>query len=218
MEIVHGGVGIRIRSRLQQVLLAMLLIRRGGVVSVPTLADALWPARQPATVARSLQIHVHRLRRLLGDAGAVQRRPPGYACGLPPACVDVYQFEELAQRGRAALVRGDETTAAELLRQAVAMHRGPAFQGLDDIDELALESRRLDELRLAALEDRFSAELAVGSHAGLVPELATLVQEHPLRERFRAQLMTVLYRTGRRADALAAYRAGRRVQIGRAHV
>jgi DNA-binding SARP family transcriptional activator/Tfp pilus assembly protein PilF len=213
MEISHGGVGRRVSSRLQQVLLGLLVVRRGGVVSVSTLADALWPARPPATVGKSIQIHVHRLRRALADAGALQHRPPGYALAMPSGCVDIYRFEDLAQRGRAALVSGDERTAADLFREAVTLHRGPAFQGLDEVDELAIESQRLDELRLAALEDRFAAELALNGPPELVAELEALVAEHPLRERFRAQLMTALYRAGRKADALTAYRRGRQLLV-----
>jgi DNA-binding SARP family transcriptional activator len=213
MEISHGGISTRVASHLQQVLLGMLLVRRGGVVSVSALADALWPARPPATVGKSIQIHVHRLRRALVDAAAVQHRPPGYALAMPPANVDIYRFEELAQRGRAALVSGDRAAAAELFRQATDLHRGPAFQGLDEVDELAIESQRLAELRLAALEDRIAADLSLNGSAGVVPELEALVAEHPLRERFRAQLMTALYRAGRKADALSAYRRGRQILI-----
>ena len=213
MEISHGGIGTRVSSHLQRVLLAMLVVRRGGVVSVSALAEALWPARPPATVGKSIQIHVHRLRRMLADAGAVQHRPPGYALAVPLASVDIYRFEELAQRGRAALVSGDQAGAADLFRQATSLHRGPAFQGLDQVDELAIESQRLAELRLAALEDRIAAELALYRPPGPVAELEALVAEHPLRERFRAQLMTALYRAGRKADALAVYRRGRQVLV-----
>jgi DNA-binding SARP family transcriptional activator len=208
MEISHHGAGLPV-SHLQQVLLAMLLVRRGGVVSVSALAEALWPVRPPVTVGKSLQIHVYRLRRALGHPGALRHRPPGYALAMPAASVDLYRFEELAQRGRAALVSGDPMAAADLLRQATALHRGPAFQGLDQVHELAIESQRLAELRLAALEDRVAADLALNGSGGLVPELEALVAEHPLRERFRAQLMTALHRAGRRADALAAYQRGR---------
>jgi DNA-binding SARP family transcriptional activator/tetratricopeptide (TPR) repeat protein len=212
MEIVRGGTATRLGSRRQRVLLATLLLRRGGAMSVSALAEVLWPAKRPANVENSVRIHVHRLRRTLG-AATVQLRPPGYALAVSPATVDIYRFEELAQRGRTTLINGDGPAAVELLRQAVALHRGPAFHGLEDVVELAIESRRLDELRLAALEDRISAELAPGGGAELVSELDALVAAHPLRERFRAQLMTALYRAGRKADALAAYRAGRKLLV-----
>ena len=213
MEVVRGGAGVRIGSRQQQRLLAMLLLRQGGVVSGSALAELLWPDDPSASVANRLRIQVHRLRRLLGDRDAVQLRRPGYALVLPRAAVDLYQFEELAQRGRAALVSGDRPAAARWFRQAVELHRGPAFQGLDDVVELAIESRRLDELRLAVIEDRITAELALGAPTELVSELDALVASYPLRERFRAQLMTALYRVGRKADALASYRAGRRLLV-----
>lgn len=212
MEVVRGGTATRLGSRRQRVLLASLLLRRGGAMSVSALAEVLWPTKRPANVENGVRIHVHRLRRNLG-AAAVQLRPPGYALAVSPATVDVWRFEELAQRGRTTLINGDSQAAVELLRQAVALHRGPAFHGLEDVVELAIESRRLDELRVAALEDRISAELARGGGADLVSELDALVAAYPLRERFRAQLMTALYRAGRRADALSAYRAGRRLLV-----
>jgi DNA-binding SARP family transcriptional activator/tetratricopeptide (TPR) repeat protein len=213
MEVVRGGTATQLGSRQQRLLLATLLLRRGGPMSVSALAEVLWPAKRPANVENGVRIHIHRLRRVLGAAAAVQHRPPGYALAVSPATVDVYRFEQLAQRGRTTLINGDGPAAVELLRQAVALHRGPAFHGLEDVVELAIESRRLDELRLAALEDRITAELARGGGAELVSELDALVAAHPLRERFRAQLMTALYQAGRKADALAAYRAGRRLLV-----
>lgn len=210
LEISRDGTEARIASRLRRVLLAVLLASRGKVVPAATLATSMWPSHPPAAVAKSLQIHIHRLRRALGDAGAVQYRPPGYALAAAPEQVDIYRFDELARRGHAALAAGDELAAIDLLRQAVALCRGPAFQGLDEVPVLAAEADRLEELRLVAIEERMAAELALGEHAAVVAELSRLVVEHPLRERFRAQLMTALYRAGRKADALAAFREGRR--------
>lgn len=212
MEVVRGGSATWLGSRRQRLLLATLLVRRGGATPVSVLAEVLWPTTRPANVDNGVRIHIHRLRRTLG-AAAVQLRPSGYALAVPAATVDLYRFEELAQRGRTSLINGDPAGAIELLRQAVALHRGPAFHGLEDVVELAIESRRLDELRLAALEDRITAEQVRGGGAELVSELDALVAAHPLRERFRAQLMTALYRAGRRADALSAYRDGRRLLV-----
>lgn len=213
MELVRRTEVVRVTSRRQRILLAMLVLRRGGVVSMPELEAALWPAEPPASGPKSVQIHVHRLRQAIGDRSAVRHRPPGYALALPLASVDVFRFEELAQRGRAALVRGEMAAAADLLRQAEALYRGPAFEGLAEVHELAIESRRVEELRLAAVEDRVAAELELDHHAGVIAELAALVSEHPLRERLRAQLMIALYRSGRKADALAVYRDGRRILV-----
>jgi DNA-binding SARP family transcriptional activator len=212
MEVVRGGGATRLGSRRQRLLLALLLVRRGGPMAISALADVLWPTRRPANVENGVRIHIHRLRRALGTT-AIQLRSPGYALTVPPARVDIYRFEELALRGRTALINGEDRAAVELLRQAVALHRGPAFHGLEDVVELAIESRRLDELRLAALEDRNAAELAGGGGTELVSELEALVAAYPLRERFRAQLMTALYQAGRKADALAAYRAGRQLLV-----
>lgn len=211
LEVRRDGSVVAIRSRLRQVMLAVLLVHRGAFVPTSTLAEQLWPARQPASVAKSLQIHVHRLRRLLGDASMVRYRPPGYSLAMPDGAVDVDRFEDMVQRGRAALAAGDEAAAAELLRAAGALYRGPAFHGLDDVDELAAEAHRLARLRMTALEDRIAAELVLGEHEVLVAELEALVVKHPLHERFRAQLMAALYRTGRQVDALAVFRAGREI-------
>lgn len=213
LEVSRAGTPVPIGSRLRRVLLAMLLANRGEVVPVSRLAASMWPQLPPGSVARSLQIHVHRLRRALGEVGLLTYRPPGYALRLPPGQVDIYRFEELLLRGRAALAGDRLAVAAELLGQAAGLCRGPAFQGFEDVPELAAEAGRIAERRLDAIEARIAAELAIGAHAELVSELAALVAEHPLRERFRAQLMTALYRAGRTADALAVFREGRRLLV-----
>jgi len=210
---VRGAAGRRLRSRLRQALLATLLVHRGEVVSAGKLAAAVWPDGPPPKWGKGLQVHVHRLRQVLGDPAAVRHHPSGYRLVVPGESVDGYRFEELGRQAEVALGRGNPAGAVGLLRQALALYRGPAFQGLDHVPDLAAESDRLAELRLVALERRFAAELALGEHAGLVPELAATVAEHPLREHFRAQLMTALYRAGRKADALAAYRAGRQILV-----
>jgi DNA-binding SARP family transcriptional activator len=213
VEITRPVAGSQLRSRLRQVLLAMLLAHRGEVVSVSKLAATLWPAGPPPKASKGLQIHVHRLRQALGDPAAVRFHPPGYRLVVPADSVDIYRFEELGRLGYAALAQGDPAGAAGQLRDALALCRGPAFQGLDDIEDLAVESTRLAEVRLGILEHRIAAELALGQHAGLIAELEALVTEHPLREKFRAQLMVALYRSGRKADALAAYRSGRKIMV-----
>lgn len=220
MEIADGqdAVARQVTSRPRRVLLGLLLAHRGGVVSCDTLTEAMWPAARPAAPVKRLQVQVHRLRRVLAGVAAVQFRAPGYALEIPDEQVDIYQFERLLRRSEAARRAGAGAEAADLLRQALSLYRGPAFHGLDDVEELAVESYRLTELRLGAVEHRIAAELAesghadpVGGRADLVLELQTLVAEHPLRERFRAQLMTALYHSGRAGEALAVYRAGEEI-------
>lgn len=213
MEVVHDGGRVRVASRLQRVLLALLLVRRHQVVPAQTLVESMWPGGPPSAAARNLRFHVHRLRRVLGDVAALQYLPPGYALAVAEADVDLYRFEALVRRGRVAAGGGDDRGAAALLREATDLCRGPAFPGLEDLTEVAVEAQRLDELRLAALEERVAAELALGEHPALISELTALVATYPLRERFRAQLMIALYRGGRPADALATYRDGRRILV-----
>jgi DNA-binding SARP family transcriptional activator/tetratricopeptide (TPR) repeat protein len=213
LAVGRGSTVVPVGTRSRQVLLAMLVANLGSVVPVTALAECLWPGRPPADPANRLRVQVHRLRRLLGSPDAIQYHQPGYALVIPPDRVDVCRFEELVRRGRAARGRGDQAGGADLLGQALALYRGPAFPGLDDVEALAVAAHRLAELRLGALEDRITAGLAVGEDTALIAELSALVSEHPLRERFRCQLMTALHRAGRRADALAAYRQGRQILV-----
>lgn len=213
VDVVRPGGSAQLRSRLRRVLLAMLLAHRDEVVSATTLAASLWPDAPPAKWDKGLQVHVHRLRQALGDPGAVRYHPPGYRLAVPGDRVDAYRFEDLARQGQASLARGDPVAAAGQLRQALALYRGPAFQGLEHVPDLVVEAHRLAERRLVAIEHRIIADLATGEHASLVGELEALVSKNPMRERFRAQLMTALYRSGRKAEALAAYRAGRRILV-----
>jgi DNA-binding SARP family transcriptional activator/tetratricopeptide (TPR) repeat protein len=213
LAISRDGAEVPMASRLRQILLAVLLVHRGSVVPMSTLITSMWPSGPPATPAKSLHIHIHRLRRALGGTGTVRHCPPGYALVVAPDRVDIHRFDELVRRGREALDTGAERTAKDLLREAAALCRGPAFQGLEDVPALAAEADHLEDLRLAALEGRMAAELALGEHTSVVADLSRLVAEQPLRERFRAQLMIALYRAGRKADALAVFRDGRRMLV-----
>ncbi len=137
------------------------------------------------------------------------RHDPGYALDVPPSAIDLYRFDVLRERGQAALGEQDPARAAVLFREALAVWRGPALADFAYDDFARAEIERLEELRLITIEDRLVADLASGRHAELVAELRALVDEHPARERLRADLMLALYRTGRQAEAIEAFHAGR---------
>jgi DNA-binding SARP family transcriptional activator len=155
-----------------------------------------------------VQIHVSRLRKVL-PAGLLVTRSPGYAVEISPEALDLVRFERLHARGRAELASGSAARATRFLQQALAQWQGPALAEFDE-PFAAIESARLEELRLACIEDRIDADLTLGHHGALVAELDALAGRHPLRERIRRQHVLALYRSGRQADALAAYRQLRR--------
>jgi DNA-binding SARP family transcriptional activator len=203
-------------------LLALLLTRRDDVVSSDVATEALWPGRPPKDPRNALQLAVSRLRRALAGSAAPLAEPApdvvvgvagGYALRLPVGWVDADRFETLAQAGRAQLARNEAADAAGTLRGALGVWRGPAFADVHDEPFAQASIGRLDELRIAAIADRVDADLALRRHAHLVGELETLVGQHPLRERLRAQLMLALYGSGRQAEALAVYRDSRLMLI-----
>ncbi len=204
LEIEHAGRPVPLGGRAQRALVARLLLDAGRAVPVDRLVEDLWGEEVPASAVKMIQIHVSALRKVLPE-GVLVTRPPGYALELDPEAVDLARFERLRREGQEALAAGSAERAAERLREAVALWRGPA---LGEFVEpfAAIESARLEELRLATIEDRIDADLELGLHAGLVGELDALVARHPLRERPRAQLMLALYRSGRQAEALDGYR------------
>ncbi|HET8652557.1 MAG TPA: BTAD domain-containing putative transcriptional regulator, partial [Gaiellaceae bacterium] len=191
----------------QRALLAVLLLHRGEVVPSERLIEELWSGRAPATAAKSVQVYVSQLRKALGDR--LVTRGGGYVLELEPGSLDLDRFQALAGEGQELLTRGDVKRAAELLGAALALWRGPPLVDLSYEPFAQPEIQRLEELRLAALEDRIEADLALGRHAQLIAELEALVRGHPLRERLRAQLMLSLYRAGRQGEALEVYRQGR---------
>jgi peptide/nickel transport system substrate-binding protein len=204
----------------ERLLLAQLLTRPNQVVPVEALVGGLWGEHPPLTAAKTLQSHVVRLRRALepararGAAGEVLvTREPGYLLRVATGALDAARFEELSAAGRRALGDGSVELAGSLLREALALWRGRAFEEFLDADFGAAESDRLAELRLVALEDRIEANLRLGSHRELVAELEGLVRKYPLRERLWAQLLLALYRSGRQADALLAYQRARSVLV-----
>jgi DNA-binding SARP family transcriptional activator len=186
--------------------LALLLLEANRVVSAERLIDNVWGDAPPSSAHGSLQNHVWRLRRVLGDR--LETRAPGYLLRIEPGELDLERFRRLVGEAQAA----DPEVAAETLRRALALWRGPVLADLAD-EPVVASAAHLDELRVAALEDRVDADLAVGRHAVLVPELDALVAEYPFRERLRRQLILALYRSGRQGDAQEAYAAARRAFV-----
>ena len=194
VDVLDEGQPVPLPAGKPLTLLRVLLLNHNHVVSAETLVDELWGEEPPETAMKALQGHVSQLRKVLG-AERLITKPPGYALRVEEGELDLDQFEQLARQGREHLAAGDAKAASRELESALALWRGPA--------------PGLEERRLAALEDRIEADLALGRHAQLVPELETLVARDPLQERLRGQLMLALYRSGRQADALEQYRQTR---------
>jgi predicted ATPase/DNA-binding SARP family transcriptional activator len=194
LEVAENGRALALGRGRQRALLAVLLLRTNEVVGQDRLIDALWGESPPATALTALHGYVSGLRKLLG-ADRLETRQPGYVLRVEPGELDLHRFERLLEQERYG--------------EALALWRGPPLSDLAVESFAQVEIARLEELRLAALEGRFDRELAGDRHAELVPELEALVREHPLRERFAAQLMLALYRSGRQADALSVYGAAR---------
>jgi DNA-binding SARP family transcriptional activator/tetratricopeptide (TPR) repeat protein len=210
LEVVENGRPLRLGSRKQRALLALLVLHAGKVVSRDQLIDDLWHGEPPAAAETTLRSHISRLRSALG-ASRLLSRAPGYSLVLAPEELDAARCERLLKDGRDALAQGRPSTAADRLRSAVGLWRGPALADVAYEPFAQAEIGRLEELRHAIVEERIEADLALARHADVVGELEALVAEHPLRERLRGQLMLALYRTGRQADALESYRQARRL-------
>ncbi|MGH2968753.1 MAG: AfsR/SARP family transcriptional regulator, partial [Solirubrobacteraceae bacterium] len=193
--------------------LAVLLLNANEPVSAERLAVALWGDEAPAGAAKTVQVHVSRLRKALGDADIVATTPAGYRLQLNGAELDADRFERHVEDGRRALAAGQPEHAGTILREALALWRGPPLADLAFEPFAQPEIARLEEQRLSALEVRVEADLAAGRHAALVGELQQLVALHRTRERLAGQLMLALYRCGRQAEALEAYRDARRVLV-----
>src|SRR5262249_19865415 len=175
--------------------------------------ELLWPETPPSDAAKALQIHISRLRRALGADGVLQTHPGGYVLRVDERSLDLFRFEERAAAGRARLAAGDASSARQTLGEALALWRGEPLSELAAEPFAQAEIARLDELRAVAIEDRIDADLRLGAHAPLVAELEALVARYPLRERLRGQLMLALYRDGRQAEALQAYRDARHALV-----
>ena len=206
------GEPIALGGQKRRALLAVLLLEANQVVSRDRLIDALWGEDPPETARNTIQVYISQLRKLLPD-GALETAPPGYRLVIEADSVDLFEFMRLSEEGRIALRAADAAGAADALRAALALWRGAPLADLPWEPFAQAEIVRLEELRLAALEDRIEADLALGRHGQLVIELERLVAEQPFRERLRAQLMLALYRSGRQTDALAVYQRGRRTLV-----
>ena len=212
LEVADGDELIRIASPLQRRLLAALLVEARTVVSADRLVDLLWGSQAPVDARQSLWTNVARLRRTLagangaGDELLLLTRAPGYVLEVEPEHVDATRFEDLAVAGT-GLAAEDSRRAAEVLDRALSLWRGPALQEFAEEPFAATEAARLEELRLAVMEQRFDVDLSIGDVHELVGRLHAYTQAHPFRERPRAQLMLALYRCGRQAEALETYRS-----------
>lgn len=209
-----AGREIGVPAGRERALLVLLLINRGEVVSVDRIVDALWGEHPPETAAKAIQGYVSHLRRLLGHEtgqAVLLTQAPGYVLRADGTAHDAARFVQLAGEARRALEDGDAAGAALVLDDALALWRGPALAEFAFDDFARDEIHRLEELRLAAMEDRFESLLRLGRHGELVGQLDSLVAAHPLRERLRGQAMLALYRSGRQADALEVYGDGRRL-------
>src|SRR4051794_9574649 len=208
LEVSANGHEVPVRAAKQRELLGVLLLHQGEVVSRDRLVDALWGERPPETATKALQVHVSQLRKA---RLTIETRAPGYLLRLDGDALDAARFERLAREGAAALAGGDPERASALLGEGLDLFRGPPLADLAYASFAQPEIARLEELRLAALEDRVEADLALGR--GVAGEVEALVAQHPLRERLRRQLMLALYRAGRQAEALEAYREARRALV-----
>src|SRR5690242_6099961 len=186
-EVVSDDGTLELPAGKPRALLAVLLLSQGEVVSVDRIVDALWGDQPPPTAAKNVQGYVARLRRVLGN-GALLTQAPGYA--LRVEALDAARFQALVDQAR----HEEPAAAAPRLEQALALWRGPPLAEFA-YEPFALdEIRRLEDLRLAALEDRIEADLALGRHKGVIAELESLAREHPLRERLQGLRLIALYR------------------------
>ncbi len=221
VEVRRSGRALPLGSAKERTLLAALILNANASVPRERLLDALWSGTPPKSAAKIVQVYVSRLRHMLGETGVrsetLRTDGTGYRLCVDPDRIDVKRFQKLVRRAQTAAEEADAQTAARLFTEALALWQGPALADIVDEPFARREHLRLEALRLEALERKFDAELALGRSVELISELATLVADHPLRERLRAQFMRALYRAGRQAEALAVYQEGRadlRAELG----
>jgi class 3 adenylate cyclase/DNA-binding SARP family transcriptional activator len=202
LTVSRDGREVRLGGARQRSMLAVLLLHANELVPTARIVDELWGERPPATAVKAVQVQVSQLRKLL-EEGALETRPTGYLLRVEPGALDLQRFESLLDQGRERLAQGEAREAAGLLRDALGFWRGAPLAEFEYEAFARNEIGRLEELRLAALELRLEADLALGRQTELVGELEGLVRDHPLRESLARLLILALYRAGRQADALA---------------
>jgi predicted ATPase/DNA-binding SARP family transcriptional activator len=208
LEVLDGERTLALGTAKQRALLAILLLHANRVVPRDRLIDDLWPEAPPETAVASLHVYVSRLRKVLPPNRLV-RRSPGYELRIDADELDAERFERLVADARISIAAGDAERGSRVFADALALWRGPALGDFGAEPWARPESARLDDLRAATTEERVEAELELGRHIESIGELETLLADQPSRERAREQLMLALYRAGRQADALSAYREGR---------
>jgi DNA-binding SARP family transcriptional activator len=216
LEVERDGETLNLGGRRQRAVLALLAMHVGEVLSTDRIVEEIWADDPPPSATRTVHSYVSRLRGILrgpGDDDVLIRRDPGYVLAVDPPAVDAVRFERLVDGAAGALDAGDPASANRDLRKALGLWRGEALADFAYESFASTESQRLDGRRLEALELRLDTDLALGRHAQAVTELESLVATHPLRERFWAQLMVALYRSGRQSDALATYGRVRHILI-----
>jgi DNA-binding SARP family transcriptional activator/class 3 adenylate cyclase/tetratricopeptide (TPR) repeat protein len=219
LEVLDEGRALSLGGSKQRALLALLVLHANETLSTDRLIDALWAERPPATAAKTVQVHVSRLRKALAGgegsdpAALVATREHGYELRLDPERLDAHRFERLLAEGRGELAAGRPGPAASTLEQALSLWRGPPLADLAYESFAQREIARLEDMRVAAREELVEAKLALGRHAEVIGELERLVADHRYRERPRAQLMLALYRCDRQADALQAYQNARQTLV-----
>jgi len=209
LEVRDGDRDVPLRGGKERALLALLLINVNRTLALDRIVDSLWGEDVPETAQKMVQVHVSRLRKVLG-AQTIRTRPPGYALVLHPEQIDLHRFETSVREAREALGAGRAGQAARRFREALSLWRGPALAEFTSEPFAEPEHARLENLRTDAVEGLLEAELESGHHRAAVGELEALIAEHPLRERLRWQHMLALYRSGRHAEALTSYQTFRR--------
>ena len=209
IEVEAGSGPIPLGGPKQRAVLAHLLLRPNQVVPSGALIDELWGDEPPETARNTLQTYMSHLRKALGE-GRLVWRSPGYVLSVDPSELDSSRFDDLLREAKKALAV-DPSVGVSLLDDALALWRGPAFADVADESSLLAESSKLDDLRLAAQEERIEGLLGSGQTGRAVGEAEALVARHPLRERPWGQLLLALYREGRQADALAAFQRAREI-------
>jgi DNA-binding SARP family transcriptional activator len=215
LEVWDGAAWLPVRAAQQRLVLALLLIDAGRPVTVDRLVDEIWGEQPPRAATSVVRGYVMRLRKLLGGgtAGLLVTRQSGYELAIEDDQLDARAFDRLATSGNRALTDGDPHTAVAQLSRALALWRGPALADVPASPTVTAETTRLEQARLTVTESHLDARLDLGRHHDVIGELHRLVDEHPLRERLWEQLMVALHRSGRRGEALDAYRRARHALV-----